>query len=274
MLDPGARWSAPAFHLFYLWLYFLHIGTIFWCTHVLDIMTSTNSSQPYLPRFNTVGKHRSFSFWGFILAQFGLHAHPELGSVVRDFGVWQGLSGRIHPLHVLQTIQSPWTKSSGGSGFLESNPSIVTRIGGGGFCWTELSTCPLCTSWRVQFCCWVHQWELLLHRCALIHWGPSGQIPHLILHLTHSFLKLRTFWRQQSHQVGVFSMLSITTATIWKHIFVLWLQKPVSLNLTTHHSCGWYLMSFFPAWLATNGQGLCLLCSPRASTVAHTRSSN
>lgn len=44
MLDPGARWSAPAFHPFYPRLYFLHIVTIFWRTHVLDIMSSTNSS--------------------------------------------------------------------------------------------------------------------------------------------------------------------------------------------------------------------------------------
>lgn len=64
MLDPGARWSAPAFHPFYPRLYFLHIITIFWSTHVLDIMSSTNSSQPYLPRCNTVGKTLGFLLLG------------------------------------------------------------------------------------------------------------------------------------------------------------------------------------------------------------------
>lgn len=99
MLDPGARWSAPAFHPFYPRLYFLHIVTIFWRTHVLDIMTSTTSSQPYLPRCNTVGKDWGLSFWEFILTWFGLHAHPGLGSVGRDLRVWQGLSGAFIPMH-------------------------------------------------------------------------------------------------------------------------------------------------------------------------------
>lgn len=36
-------------------------------------------------------------------------------------------------LQVLETIESSQTKSLGGSGFLKSNPSIIIRIGGGGF---------------------------------------------------------------------------------------------------------------------------------------------
>lgn len=254
-------------------LYFLHIITIFWRTHVLDIMSSTNSSQPYLPRCNTVGKHWGFSFWEFILTQFGLHAHPELGSVVRDLRVWQGLSGGIHPQHA-DHREFTDVRVVGGSTSPKSNLYRYQnrwRWFRGGL----NSTCPLCTSHCVQFCCWVHQWELLLHNCALIHWGLSGQIPHLILHLTHSFLKPRGLsWdKYQSHQLGIFSMLSITTSYHLKHIFIP-KQKPMSLNLTSHHT--WQLIFWWPSFLVDEAMGpvgTVSLCSPRASTIAHRRSS-
>lgn len=161
------------------------------------------------------------------------------------------------PSLCMQTIESSRTKSSGGSGF-KIKSEYRYRIGGGGFRGGLNSVPALCvlSPDGAQFCCWVHQWELLLHNC-INSLRIICQIPHLILHLTHSFLKLRTFWRQQSHQLGIFSMLSITTATIWKHIFIPWLQKPVSLNLTSHHTCGWYFKCLSFLRLA----GKCGLCS-------------